>query len=288
MDAAADASSSSSGKANSASDAKKVRVACDTLPAATPDQLRDVMSLLVRLSQNDADHVRQVVKPTKKVFNKTSCDARQVLLANPELSLALSSAAERLQLLDQPLKHIAVQPPVPTPAVAAAAAGGTAQAPGAFRQPPHPSAPPPPPVNLPIEVQQALEMLLREYGPSLQIYTPGCSYLMTSVTRFSAQASCSIASCTAWRRSTSFANCRPYPKTACAHWAGKLREDFKRPWGYVFILNIALILSQVWRAAVADAWVDDEECPADPRAAIRSSLLIVGDRGWDVVWVYLQ
>ncbi len=66
VDATADASSSTSGKSNTASDAKKVRVACDTLPSATPDQLREVMSLLVRLSQNDADHVRQVKKTNRK------------------------------------------------------------------------------------------------------------------------------------------------------------------------------------------------------------------------------
>ncbi len=115
-------------------------------------QLRDIMSLLVRLSQNDADHVRQV------------------LLSNPELSLALACAAERLQLLEQPLKHAAVQAPAPASAAATATAstgaigGGAASA---YRPPSNPNAPPPPPpVNLPLEVQQALEMLLRECAHS--------------------------------------------------------------------------------------------------------------------------
>jgi hypothetical protein len=41
-------------------------------------------------------------------------------------------------------------------------------------------------------VQQALEMLLREYGPLLQIYAWDCSYFLNSVTPFSAQASCNM------------------------------------------------------------------------------------------------
>lgn len=157
VDAASEGSSSSTKP--SAPDPKtyaKARAACDLLPTATPDQLRDIMALLCRLSQTDADHVRQV------------------LLGNPALSLALACAAERLQLLDQPLKHL--QAPAPAAhhsnvdaagGAAAAAAAGAAAASGAHRQPPGSSGPPPPPpVNLPIEVQQALEMLLREYAPT--------------------------------------------------------------------------------------------------------------------------
>ena len=146
VDAAADASSAGSSKVSSASEAKKVRVACDLLPTANLDQLRDVMAVLGRLSQSDSDHVRQV------------------LLSNPELSLSLVVAAERLQLLDQPLKHVEAPAPALHPVAAgAAAASAPAAAVGAYRLAPGSNAPPPPPpVNLPIEVLQALEMLLRE------------------------------------------------------------------------------------------------------------------------------
>jgi hypothetical protein len=153
VDATADALSSTNMKPLSASDAKafaKVRAACDQISLATHDQLRDIMALLYRLSQSDPDHFRQV------------------LMSNPELSLALASAAERLQLLDQPIKHVEIPPPASNPVHSGAktAVSGVAGASGAYRPSPGPSAPPPPPpVNLPIEVQHALEMLLREYRP---------------------------------------------------------------------------------------------------------------------------
>ena len=156
VDAACDASASNSSPKPSASDAKtqaKARVASDLLLSSTPDQLRDVMSLLCRLSQTDADHLRQV------------------LMGSPELSLALACAAERLQLLDQPLKHVQPLAPAAHPshvdAAGGAAAGGVGGAvPGSYRPPSASNAPPPPPpVNLPIEVQQSLEMLLRECVP---------------------------------------------------------------------------------------------------------------------------
>ncbi len=151
IDPAAEASSANTSKASSASDAKtfaKVRAACELLPSASLDQLRSIMSLLDRVSQSDADHLRQV------------------LMSNPELSLALARAAERLQILDQPLKHVETPaaPPNATPAGAQTAASKAAAG-GGYRPPATGAPPPPPPVNLPIEVQQALEMLLREYGP---------------------------------------------------------------------------------------------------------------------------
>jgi hypothetical protein len=56
------------------------------------------------ISQSDSDHVRQV------------------LMSNPELSLALVVARERLQLLDQPLKHVEAPAPSLYPFAASAAA----------------------------------------------------------------------------------------------------------------------------------------------------------------------
>jgi hypothetical protein len=119
----------------------------------------------------------------------------QVLLSNPELSLALATAAERLQLLDQPLKHVVLPAPAPKPAATSATAsvaavGSMMGAPTAYRPPQGSAAPPPPPVNLPIEVQHALEMLLREYHPPpsptsscLSIHTRIYTYTLISVSR---------------------------------------------------------------------------------------------------------
>ena len=150
VDPVAEAAITNSSKDPATSDAKtfaKVRAACELLPSASLDQLRSIMSLLERVSQSDAEHLRQV------------------LLSNPELSLALARAAERLQILDQPLKHVEA-PAAPPNATAAGsqAAVAMAAAGGGYRPPSTGAPPPPPPVNLPIEVQQALEMLLREYG----------------------------------------------------------------------------------------------------------------------------
>jgi hypothetical protein len=59
-DSASDAPSSSGSKINSASDVKKLRLACDLIHSASVDHLRDIMSLFERMSQSDAEHVRQV------------------------------------------------------------------------------------------------------------------------------------------------------------------------------------------------------------------------------------
>jgi hypothetical protein len=219
-------------------------------------QLRDIMSLLVRLSQNDADHVRQV------------------LLSNPELSVALVCAAERLQLLDQPLKHAVTQAPAPAPAAASATASAGAIGGGAataYRPPSNPNAPPPPPpVNLPIEVQQALEMLLRECAPSPNtnlLHGISVSFIELLGTPYSVLTSCSTVSFIAWRKSTSFVSCHLSPKTACEHWAGEHAAEY--------IPEKRINSLQVRRAAVAHAWLHDEKRAAVTRAS-RGAAHVVG------------